>query len=69
MEEPLYEIERWRERWYYKFGAFYTGPFTERGQAETAADTEVAPLARRDPVWMRETLAGVGDTRLPGAMD
>ncbi|WP_417423780.1 hypothetical protein [Hoeflea sp.] len=49
MDEPLFEIENWRDGWYYRFGSRYTGPFRLRCNAIAAAEILVQPLncARR----------------------
>ena len=57
MNENLFEIETWRNQWFYKFGSEYTGPYRRRDEAIAAAAAELAPLSARYPVSMRATLA------------
>lgn len=57
MNEKLFEIEIWRNRWFYKFGSKYTGPFRSRKDAIAAATSELAPLMQRYPAPMRSSLA------------
>ncbi|KGF67929.1 hypothetical protein LL06_19580 [Hoeflea sp. BAL378] len=57
MNENLFEIETWRNQWFYKFGSEYTGPYRDRSDAVAAAAAELAPLASRYPASMRATLA------------
>ncbi|MAS07612.1 MAG: hypothetical protein CL534_23365 [Ahrensia sp.] len=51
MSTDLFEIECWRERWFYKIGSRYTGPFASRRAAAKAAEDQIGPLfsaGRRD---------------------
>lgn len=57
LNDNLFEIESWRNQWFYKFGSEYTGPFRCRRDAIVAAAAELAPLAARYPTSMRATLA------------
>ncbi|MCI5078435.1 hypothetical protein [Oricola sp.] len=50
MHDPLFEIETWRGRWFFKYGSHYTGPFGSREAALLAARREAAKLA---PRWRR----------------
>ncbi|MDF1606698.1 hypothetical protein PZ897_00765 [Hoeflea sp. YIM 152468] len=58
MNEPLFEIENWRGGWYYKLGSRYTGPYTRRDSAVTAARVEIDPLLAPTSKSLRATLAG-----------
>ena len=57
MAETLFEIETWRNGWFYKFGSEYAGPFEKREDAIAAAMVDLAPLTARHPASMRATLA------------
>ena len=57
MYENLFEVEKWRGNWFYKFGGQYTGPFIDRDDAILAASWELSPLQSRYPTSMRATLA------------
>ncbi|MCY0150350.1 hypothetical protein OEG84_22245 [Hoeflea sp. G2-23] len=56
MDEPLFEIENWRDGWYYRFGSRYTGPFRLRCNAIAAAETLVEPLSRARRPLLRASL-------------
>ena len=62
MNEPLFEIENWRGRWYYKFGSHYTGPFAMRSGAVAAARREGAILNTH---WRKRPHPMAGVTPLP----
>lgn len=41
MSGQLYEVECWRERWFYKIGSRYTGPFVTRQAAIDSAEKTI----------------------------
>lgn len=47
MSTAIYEVECWRDQWFYKIGSHYTGPFGTRQAAIDMAEADVAPVVNR----------------------
>lgn len=47
MSTAIYEVECWRDQWFYKIGSHYTGPFGTRQAAIESAEIDLAPALHR----------------------
>ena len=57
LNEPLFHIETWRGRWFYKFGSRYTGPFQRRDEAIDAAHRDLSTLKPCHTAPLRASLS------------